>query len=114
MDESSTLSVGRLFGFGGSSTHSYYPCVIGCGEENFTPDKYQYYTPNQLDNEGKPQAPISNYYHENFEVTKVKKDKDGKEIKVKEMTINMELLQNNNKPKNNIPSIDMSALKGDD
>ncbi len=77
-------SIPRLFGIGDPSPHSYYPCVIGCGNENFIPDIGKYYTPNKLDEKGKSQSSIKDYYKKNFEVTRP----DGK----KEMTIDMSLL----------------------
>lgn len=70
-NERSTLSVGRLFGLGGSSTHSYYGCVIGCGEENFTPDIRNYANPDST-SESK-ELPIEHYYETNFMI----KDKNG-------------------------------------
>jgi hypothetical protein len=91
----SLLSVPRLFGIGDPSPHSYYPCVIGCRDENYTPDKDNYYTPNQLDADGKPQSPIGNYYEDNF----AERNSDGN-IKMDNgkpvMTINMGLLPKNN------------------
>ncbi|MDD3775862.1 MAG: hypothetical protein PHV08_07905 [Sulfurovaceae bacterium] len=38
-----------------------YPCVIGCGDEGFTPDKGYYYDPTAP---GK-QRPLSEYYEKN-------------------------------------------------
>ncbi|HEY9129155.1 MAG TPA: hypothetical protein VIN02_04905, partial [Sulfurovum sp.] len=60
----STLSVGRLFGVGGSSTHSYYGCVIGCGNENITPTMDYYVNPDS--NSEHRELPIQNYYETNF------------------------------------------------
>ena len=71
----STLSVGRLFGFGGSSTHSYYGCIIGCGEENFTPTKDYYANPDS--NAEHKELPLPHYYETNF----IKKDNKGNVIK---------------------------------
>ena len=85
----SSKSFFRLFGAGDPSSHSYYPCVIGCGKDKFTPDLSHYYTPNQKDNQNKAQQPIGKYYKENFEVTRP----DG----AKEMTVDTNLLPIYNK-----------------
>ena len=74
----------RLFGGDEPSPHSYYPCVIGCGDENYTPTINNYYTPNQPDKNNEPQSPMTQYYQENFMV----QDKDGTE----RMTIDLGLL----------------------
>ncbi len=79
----SLLSVPMLFGVGGDSSHSYYPCVIGCGNENYTPDIKNYYTPDAKD--GVKEHSRVEYYQDNFT------NKDGK------MTINMDLLPQTNK-----------------
>ena len=60
----SFLAIPRLFGIGDPSPHSYYPCVIGCGEENFTPKKDNYYNPNSSD--GTNQSVITQYYEDNL------------------------------------------------
>lgn len=53
-------SIPMLFGIGGDSSHSYYPCVIGCGNNNITP-KFDYYAnPNDKDR----QSPLTQYYTE--------------------------------------------------
>ena len=100
------ISSPRLFGIGDPSPHSYYPCVIGCGNENYTSDKNNYYTPNKLDVNGKPQSPITDYYKENFMV----KDKNGDT----RMSIDLNLLPSNNKPniKNNNQVVDLKNIKG--
>lgn len=79
----SFLATPRLFGIGGDSSHSYYPCVIGCGNENYTPDIKNYYTPDSKD--GVKEHSRVEYYQDNFT------NKDGK------MTINMDLLPQTNK-----------------
>jgi len=61
----SILSGPRLFGVGGDSTHSYYPCIIGCGNDNFVPEFEYYANPNAEDGSG--QSDISNYYNKNFQ-----------------------------------------------
>jgi filamentous hemagglutinin len=98
----SLLSTPRLFGYGDPSPHSYYPCVIGCGDENYTPDIEHYYTPDHLDDKGKPQSPIKNYYQENFEVQR----DDG----TSEMTIDTELLPNREHSNSNTGSVNMNSL----
>ncbi|RUM67893.1 MAG: hypothetical protein DSZ06_00260, partial [Sulfurospirillum sp.] len=40
-----TMAVPDLFGYGDPSPHSYYPCVMGCGEDRHTPNKGFYYDP---------------------------------------------------------------------
>ena len=65
-----------------SSPHSGYPCVIGCGKEKFTPEKGNYNNPDAPD--GTKQSPLTQYYKENFEVTRP----DG----TKEMAIDIDLL----------------------
>ena len=77
----STLSIGRLFGVGGGSTHSYYGCVIGCGEENFTPDVRNYVNPDSSSEE--KEFPIQHYYETNF----VTQDSNGKD----KVDVNLEL-----------------------
>lgn len=57
---SSFLSVPMLFGLGGDSSHSYYPCVIGCGNNNTTPKFNTYFNPVDTKNQG--QTPLINYY----------------------------------------------------
>ena len=57
---SSLLSVPMLFGAGGDSSHSYYPCVIGCGNNNTTPKFNTYFNPVDTKNQG--QTPLTNYY----------------------------------------------------
>lgn len=83
----SFLAIPRLFGIGGDSSHSYYPCVIGCGNENYTPDIKNYYTPDAQD--GVKEHSRVEYYQDNFT------NKDGK------MTINMDLLPQTNKSDSN-------------
>lgn len=80
----SFLATPRLFGIGGDSSHSYYPCVIGCGNENYTPDIKNYYTPGATD--GAKEHPRTEYYKDNFTNEKG------------QMTINMDLLSQTNKP----------------
>lgn len=80
----SLIAVPRLFGFGDTSPHSYYPCVIGCGNENYTPDIKNYYTPDAKD--GLKEHPRNEYYQNNFT------NKNG------QMTIDMNLLPQVNKP----------------
>ena len=65
------------------SPHSGYPCVIGCGDENFTPNIENYYTPNSSD--GKIEHPRAVYYQSDFS------NENG------QMTIDMGLLPNNMK-----------------
>ncbi len=78
----STLSIGRLLGVGGGSTHSYYGCVIGCGEENFTPDIRNYANP---DASADPkELPVEHYYETNFIV----KDENGHD----KVDVNLDLL----------------------
>ncbi|MBU4110102.1 hypothetical protein KJ988_03800 [bacterium] len=60
----SLLVAPRLFGIGGDSSHSYYPCVIGCGEESFTPQKDFYFNPNAPDKSN--ESPMTEYYKDNF------------------------------------------------
>ena len=74
----------RHFDIGDPSPHSYYPCVIGCGDENYTPDKESYNTPNQLDDRGRPESPLRQYYQDNFIVI----EDDGSE----RMTLDLDLL----------------------
>ena len=57
---SSFLSIPMLFGAGGDSSHSYYPCVIGCGNNNTTPKFNTYFNPVDTKNQG--QTPLTNYY----------------------------------------------------
>ena len=96
----------RLFGFGDPSAHSYYPCTAGCGNEGFMPDLYHYFTPNQKDNQGKPQQPIGNFYKENFEVTR----SDGTKV----MTIDTSLLPiNNNKDSSSVVDLRHANSKED-
>lgn len=110
----STLSVGRLFGLGGSSTHSYYGCIIGCGEENFTPDVENYYTPKNPNKYGDPQQAIDQYYIDNF----AERNSDGN-IKMDNgkpvMTINMDLLRSNARQKEikNNYNMDLKDIQGD-
>ena len=49
-----------LFGLGGASPHSYYPCIIGCGDERSTPKKDFYYNPSAVD--GTNQSPLTDDY----------------------------------------------------
>ncbi|MBU4025220.1 hypothetical protein KJ988_03785, partial [bacterium] len=42
------------------SAHSYYPCVIGCGEKSITPKMDTYYNPSDTSN--KQQTPLEEYY----------------------------------------------------
>jgi filamentous hemagglutinin len=60
----SFIAIPRLFGFGDTSPHSCYPCVIGCGNENYTPDLKNYYTPTAIDS--LKEHPRSEYYKNNF------------------------------------------------
>ena len=61
------VSVGVLLFINGCTSLSEafkpkaYPCVIGCGNEGFTPDKGYYYDPNVP---GK-QRPLSEFYKKN-------------------------------------------------
>ena len=55
---SGLVSLPMLFGIGGDSSHSYYPCVIGCGNNNITP-KFNYYTDPKGTN---GQSLLTNYY----------------------------------------------------
>ena len=96
-------SIPRLFGFGDPSPHSYYPCVIGCGNENFTPDIKKYYTPNKLDEKGKPQSPMRDYYKENFEVTRP----NGQKV----MTIDLDLLPKDQAEHNKVNLDEMVTKK---
>ncbi|MDM5262645.1 hypothetical protein PF327_00320 [Sulfurovum sp. XTW-4] len=80
----STLSAGRLFGVGGSSTHSYYGCVIGCGEENFTPDIRNYANPNE--SVEPREFPVEHYYETNFRI----KDENGND----KVDVKLDLLPN--------------------
>ena len=96
------IGVPRLFGYGDPSPHSYYPCVIGCGNEKFTPDIGKYYTPNKFDEKGKPQSPIQDYYKENFEVAR----DDG----TKEMTIDTSLLPTYNSNNNGNKKVNLKNL----
>ncbi len=98
------VSVPRLFGAGDSSPHSYYPCVIGCGDERVTPEIYKYYTPERYDSEGNPQQPLENYYRENFEVTR----SNG----AKTMTIQTDLLPSSKlSDKEEAYSVNLNSLK---
>ncbi|WP_373005278.1 hypothetical protein, partial [Sulfurimonas sp.] len=54
---SSFISTPMLFGVGGDSSHSYYPCVIGCGDGEFTPKIENYYNPNT-----NKEIPLVEYY----------------------------------------------------
>lgn len=56
----SLLAAPRLFGIGGDSSHSYYPCVIGCGNNNITPKLDYYDDPKANDR----QSPLTQYYTE--------------------------------------------------
>lgn len=51
-----------LFGIGGDSSHSYYPCVIGCGDNSKTPDFNFYANPNDKYERG--QTELTTYYTE--------------------------------------------------
>jgi hypothetical protein len=42
------------------SAHSYYPCIIGCGNESFTPEIDTYYNPSDKLNQ--QQTPLEEYY----------------------------------------------------
>lgn len=55
---SSFISLPMLFDVGGDSSHSYYPCVIGCGNSNSTPTMYYYSNKNDARGETK----LTNYY----------------------------------------------------
>jgi len=54
----------RLFGVGETSPHSYYPCVIGCGDENLIPKKDFYIDYKKKDT--KVERPLEEYYKTNF------------------------------------------------
>ena len=86
----SFIAIPRLFGVGDPSPHSYYPCVIGCGNDNYTPDIRNYYTPNRAD--GKKEYSRMQYYQENFIV----KDKKGQP----RMTIDTNLLPSSSRTAN--------------
>ena len=92
------LNIPRLFGFGDPSAHSYYPCTAGCGNEGFMPEKGNFYTPDKLDKDNKPQSPMIDYYIENFAKKdaygNIQRDSNGKPI----MTIDTSLLPTNNNP----------------
>lgn len=53
---SSFISLPMLFGK--DSSHSYYPCVIGCGNNNTTPAMYYYSNKNDVRGE----TELTNYY----------------------------------------------------
>jgi len=59
-----TISAGSLFFLNGCTSPSQafkpkpYPCVMGCGDEGFTPDKGYYYDPSAA---GK-QRSLSEFY----------------------------------------------------
>ncbi len=91
----------RLFGFGDPSAHSYYPCTAGCGNEGFMPEKGNYYNPDAPD--GTKQSPMTQYYKENFEVTRP----DG----TKEMTIDLGLLPDSIKKEEQTINIDEVKVK---
>jgi len=93
----SLLSSPRLFGVGDPSPHSYYPCVIGCGEENYTPDIKNIYNPNTQTNE----SSRVDYYRDTFT------NKDG------ELTVYTRLLpqSSNTQPTNNT-AIDLKNIQG--
>jgi filamentous hemagglutinin len=57
---SSFISIPMLFGVGGDSSHSYYPCVIGCGDENYTPTMNYYFNKNDV--QGRGETELTNYY----------------------------------------------------
>ncbi len=57
---SSFISIPMLFGIGGDSSHSYYPCVIGCGDENYTPTMNYYFNKNDV--QGRGETELTNYY----------------------------------------------------
>jgi len=78
----SFVSVGRLFGLGEKSPHSYYPCVIGCGDDNYIPDMNSYDDAKSPKNHHS--RSVVNYYKENFGT----KGKNGKSS----TSINLDLL----------------------
>ncbi|MDD3597212.1 hemagglutinin repeat-containing protein [Sulfuricurvum sp.] len=96
----SFLATPRLFGIGGDSSHSYYPCVIGCGNENYTPDIKNYYTPDAKD--GVKEHPRSEYYQDNFTNEKGQR------------TINMDLLPQSDKSDSTQPNTQtiLDTIKG--
>jgi len=57
---SSFISFPMLFGMGGDSSHSYYPCVIGCSNNNTTPAINYYF--NKNDEKGRGATELTNYY----------------------------------------------------
>ncbi|MCT7617524.1 hemagglutinin repeat-containing protein [Aliarcobacter butzleri] len=57
---SSFISFPMLFDMGGDSSHSYYPCVIGCSNNNTTPAINYYF--NKNDEKGRGATELTNYY----------------------------------------------------
>lgn len=57
---SSFISLPMLFDVGGDSSYSYYPCVIGCSNNNTTPAINYYF--NKNDEKGRGATELTNYY----------------------------------------------------
>lgn len=60
----SLISAPKLFGIGGDSSHSYYPCIIGYGNDNIIPQK-DFYIEQKTFNT-KQEMPLMQYYKNNF------------------------------------------------